>query len=299
MGAAPNVMLGMTMPELAAWSERVVVALGQNPGLFTGPGTNTYLVGTGRRRILVDTGQGKPAYLPVLERALAHAGAEGIQEIVLTHGHPDHVGGLRDVLARFGPLRVSKRPDPETDDLGLVPVEAIDEGSVIRTEGATLRALHAPGHARDHLCFWLEEERALFSGDNVLGVGTTVIPSEGGDLLDYLGSLERLLGEAPRRIYPAHGPVIEDGVAKLREYLDHRAQRERQILGALRASGAPALVPELVARIYVDVPEVLHAAAAHSVAAHLLKLEREGRARRHPDGAVGPPPALRARWSLV
>lgn len=303
MSGAPNVMLGMTMPELARWSDRVVVALGQNPGLFTGPGTNTYLVGTGPRRILVDTAQGKPAYLPVLERAMAHAGCEGIQEIVLTHGHPDHIGGLRDLIARFGPLRVSKRLDAASDEVGLVPLEPIDEGSVIRTEGATLRAVHAPGHARDHLCFVLEEEHALFSGDNVLGVGTTVIPSEGGDLLDYLASLERLVGEAPRRIYPAHGPVIEDGVGKLREYLAHRRQREQQIVDALRANGGPALVPELVARIYLDVPEVLHAAAAHSVAAHLVKLEREGRARRVAgdprDGAAGPPPALHARWSLA
>jgi glyoxylase-like metal-dependent hydrolase (beta-lactamase superfamily II) len=303
--SAPNVMLGLTLPEVDVWSERVVVALGQNPGIFTGPGTNTYLVGTGRRRILLDTGQGKPAYLPVLERALARAGCDGIQEIVLTHGHPDHLGGLRDVVARFGPLRASKRVDP-ADDAGSLPLTPIDDGAVIRTEGATLRAVHAPGHARDHLCFVLEEEGALFSGDNVLGVGTTVIPTDGGDLLDYMASLEKLLALAPKRIYPAHGPRIEDGEGKLREYLAHRRAREAQIVSALRGVAGDGLpVPEIVARIYTDVPQVLHAAAAHSVAAHLVKLEREGRARRvgeqgHPRDADGSArAALAARWALA
>ena len=105
-GDAPT-MIGLEMPDVARWSERVTVALGQNPSVLTGPGTNTYLVGTGRRRILLDTGHGVPAYLPVLERALAETGCE-IQEIVLTHGHPDHIGGAPPLRERFGELRVSK-----------------------------------------------------------------------------------------------------------------------------------------------------------------------------------------------
>ena len=288
---SPNVMIGIQLPEIDEWSPRVTVALGMNPGIFTGPGTNTYLVGTGRRRILLDTGQGVPAYLPVLERAMERAGCEAIQEIVLTHGHVDHIGGVRALRERFGALRVSKLPDPVDTVEELSPLH---DGEVVRTEGATLRAAYAPGHARDHLCFWLEEEHALFSGDNVLGVGTTVIPTEGGDLQDYLDSLARLLAGAPGRIYPAHGPCIADGVAKLREYIAHRAQREQQIEGALRAIG-PARPADLVAHIYVDVPVVLHAAAAHSVTAHLLKLEREGRARRETESAA----PLTARWSLA
>ena len=103
-------MIGLEMPDIDRWSDRVVVALGQNPSLFTGPGTNTYLVGTGKRRILLDTGQGCDAYIPVLERALERAGCEGIQEIVLTHGHPDHIGGAAAVIERFGALRISKQP---------------------------------------------------------------------------------------------------------------------------------------------------------------------------------------------
>jgi glyoxylase-like metal-dependent hydrolase (beta-lactamase superfamily II) len=292
---AANVMIGLSMPESDVWSPRVATALGMNPGIFTGPGTNTYLVGTGPRRILLDTGQGVPVYTEVLERALKRVGCSGLQEIVLTHGHVDHIGGVRAVIERFGPLRVSKLPAAEDSGTGL-SLTPLRDGESIQTEGATLRAIFTPGHARDHLCFWLEEERALFSGDNVLGVGTTVIPTSGGDLLDYMTSLAKLLAGAPRRIYPAHGPCIEDGVAKLREYIAHREQREGQIVAALRAIG-PALIPELVKRIYVDVPSVLHPAAAQSVASHLLKLEGEGRTRREA-GEAGEPP-VKSRWRLA
>jgi glyoxylase-like metal-dependent hydrolase (beta-lactamase superfamily II) len=283
-------MLGLEMPDVDVWSERVVVALGQNPGPFTGPGTNTYLVGTGRERILLDTGQGVDAYLPVLDAALERAGCR-IQEIVLTHGHPDHIGGAAPLIERHGPLRVSKRPHAGFDAPWSFEITPLDDGDVVETEGARLRALHTPGHAEDHLCFVLEEEGSLFSGDNVLGVGTTVIPARGGDLLDYLHSLERLLGEAPGAIYPAHGPKIPDGRAKLREYIAHRLERERQIVDALEA-GLHA-IPAIVARVYAAYPVALHAAAGSSVASHLLKLEREGRVRR--DGAE----PIEARWELA
>ncbi len=242
------------------------------------------------RRILLDTGSGADAYPDVLARAIERAGCEGIQEIVLTHGHPDHLGGVAQVQARFGPLRVSKLPGG--DDPASLSVERLAEGSVVHTEGATLRAVHTPGHATDHLCFVFEEEQALFSGDNVLGIGTTVIPSHGGDLLDYMRSLGRMLALAPRRIYPAHGPVIADGCAKIREYIAHRDAREGQILAALAQGDAE--IATIVKRVYIDVPEVLHAAAAHSVAAHLGKLEREGRARR-----TGGGPPLSAMWSAA
>jgi len=288
----PPVLLGTKMPDVARWSERVAVALGQNPSPFTGPGTNTYLVGTGPERILVDPGQGLPSYVPVLERAMQESGCRGIQEIVLTHGHPDHIGGVASMLERFGSLRVSKMPWPEFDErhgeLGLRPLA---DGDVIETEGATLRSVHTPGHAPDHLCFVLEEEHALFSGDNVLGVGTTVIPNTSGDLGDYLRSLERLLALRPRRIYPAHGPAIEDGIAKIEEYLAHRADREREIVAALEPG--PARVMEIVRVVYAAYPETLHPAAAQSTTQHLRKLAREGRARADTDDL------LTALWELL
>lgn len=287
--SAPT-MIGLRLPDVDVWSERVTVALGQNPGVFTGPGTNTYLVGRGRRRLLLDPGEGRAAYLPVLERAMQRAGCEGLEGIVLTHSHVDHVGGVRSVLERFGELPVWKLPAPELDAPYGVSPRALGDGDVVRTEGATLRALHTPGHAPDHLCFVLEEERALFSGDNVLGVGTTVIPLHSGDLGAYMESLARMLEQAPQRIYPAHGPLIADGVAKIREYQAHRRAREAEILAALGAT--PRAVADLVATVYAAYPASLHAAAAQSVAQHLAKLEREGLARR-----TGGGDALQALWS--
>jgi glyoxylase-like metal-dependent hydrolase (beta-lactamase superfamily II) len=280
-------MIGLEMPDVATWSERVSVVLGQNPSLFTGPGTNTYLVGTGSQRILLDTGDGRNEYLPLLERAL-HERSCVIQEIVLTHGHPDHQGGVASVMERFGSLPVSKLANPLYDAPYSFETREIGDGSVIRTEGATLRAVHTPGHAEDHLCFVLEEEQALFSGDNVLGVGTTVIPGRGGNLGDYLQSLERMRGESPKAIYPAHGPRIDDGVAKISEYLEHRKQRENQIVAAL-GRGLERIGP-MVKEIYAAYPESLHAAAAQSVCSHLRKLEGEGRVVRS-----GADP-LEARW---
>lgn len=277
-------MQGMRLPDRERWSPRVAVVRGLNPGPFTGPGTNTYLVGAGPRPLLLDTGVGRPGYLPLLEQALREdCGAQAPSQIVVTHVHPDHLGGAADVVHRFGPLPVRKLPWPGRDERFPVEIAPLSDADRVCAEGASLRAIHTPGHAQDHLCFYLEEERALFTGDLILGAGTTVIPLDGGDMGLYLGSLERLLELELDCIYPGHGPLIRDPKGKIREYLDHRHARERQILEAIR--GGAATVERMVERIYVDTPASLHAAAGQSVRSHLVKLEREGRAQRRLDAA--------------
>jgi glyoxylase-like metal-dependent hydrolase (beta-lactamase superfamily II) len=155
----------------------------------------------------------------------------------------------------------------------------------------TLVPIHTPGHASDHLCFYLEEERALFSGDLILNGSTTVIPEEDGDLGLYMDSLRRVQALGVERIYPAHGPVVEDAPAKIQEYIDHRLLRERQILDAL-GNGA-ATIPDIVKVVYAEVPTMLHKMAGQSVHSHLKKLARDGRVREAPiDGAP-------SRWALA
>lgn len=281
-----QILEGTKLPDVDVLSTRVAVALGQNPSLFTGPGTNTYVVGTGPRRILLDTGSGHDEYMPVLEEALARIGCQEIEGIVLTHAHADHIGGVDQVRAHFGEMPVYKlpwpkdpaAPGPHPDSAATGGIETLADGDIVETEGAHLRALFTPGHAPDHLCFIIEEEGNLFSGDNVLGIGTTVIPAESGDLRDYMDSLDRILAEDPGHIYPAHGPRIDAGSDKVREYIAHRLERESQVLAALAAGDRDAM--SMVKRIYVGYPERLHAPAAQSVTSHLKKLERDGRVRR-------------------
>ena len=275
-------------PTTATPSDLVGRVLGLNPGLMTGPGTNTYLVGR-RDPILLDTGAGVAGYVPLLARYLAGRGWRQPSRIVLTHRHRDHLGGVSQLRARFRGIPVAKMIHR---DSGLP--EAIDDlrdGQAVHGDGATLVAVHTPGHASDHLCFYLVEEKALFTGDVVLGGSTTVIPLDDGDLGDYMTSLRRLLDLDVRRIYPAHGPVIEDGPGRVREYIEHRLMRERQILEAL--GDGLVTIPAMVARIYADVSAALHQAAAQSVASHLAKLAREGRVREH---VVRDAPS---RWELV
>ncbi|HXU89968.1 MAG TPA: MBL fold metallo-hydrolase [Methylomirabilota bacterium] len=265
-------MSAPSFPITATPSDLVGRVLGLNPGLMTGPGTNTYLVGR-RDPILIDTGAGVADYVPLLERYLSERGFTQPSRVLLTHRHRDHLGGVQQLRERFRGLRVSKM---RHRDAGLPePIDDLRDGETVHGEGVTLVPVYTPGHASDHLCYYLVEERALFTGDVVLGGSTTVIPADDGDLVDYLASLRRLLDLDVQRIYPAHGPVIEDGPARIREYIDHRMLRERQILDALGDN--VETIPDLVKRIYVDVSPALHPVAALSVESHLKKLAREHR----------------------
>jgi glyoxylase-like metal-dependent hydrolase (beta-lactamase superfamily II) len=264
-------------PKTATVSPLVGRVLGLNPGMMTGPGTNTYLLGR-RDPILLDTGAGVPEYMNELAGYLAERGWKQPARVVLTHRHRDHLGGVPHLRERFRGLRVGKmiHRDAELPD----GIDDLRDGAMIQGDGVTLRAIYTPGHASDHLCYYLEEENAVFTGDVVLAGSTTVIPAEDGDLLDYMSSLKRLQQLGVRRIYPAHGPVVEDGPALIAEYIEHRLLRERQILEVL--GDGPAAIPAIVERVYAAVPKNLHAMAGQSVASHLKKLAREGRVREHP-----------------
>ncbi|HET7877099.1 MAG TPA: MBL fold metallo-hydrolase [Methylomirabilota bacterium] len=275
-------------PRMATPSDLVGRVLGLNPGLFTGPGTNTYLVGR-TRPILIDTGAGVPEYVPLLQGYLRQRGWARPERVLLTHRHRDHLGGVGHLRERYPDLPVSKLI---FRDAGLPEgTEGLRDGEPVEGDGVTLVPVHTPGHASDHLCFYLREERALFSGDLILSGSTSVIPDDDGDLADYLDSLRRVQGLDLRRIYPAHGPVIEDAQAKIQEYLEHRMLRERQILDAL--GGGARTIPEIVKVVYADVSPTLHGAAGMSVHCHLRKLAKEGRLREEP--RRGAP----SRWLLA
>ncbi|KAJ5321778.1 uncharacterized protein N7506_010908 [Penicillium brevicompactum] len=250
------------LPEVERLSASVVRILAGNPGKFTLQGTNTYLVGRGHQRILIDTGEGRPTWINNLQTVLAEEKAT-VHQAILTHWHGDHVGGLPDLLRICPQAQIFKhQPESSQND--------IQDGQTFSVEGATLTALHTPGHTVDHMVLLLDEENAMFTGDNVLGHGTALAPNARPGL---------------RSRVPGHGAVIENASARITEYIKHRQQREDEVLHVLKYGSLEGTVVdiqgwtplELVKQIYKDIPESLHLPASHGIALVLEKLESEGR----------------------
>jgi glyoxylase-like metal-dependent hydrolase (beta-lactamase superfamily II) len=251
------------------WSPRVTRVLAPNPSPLTLEGTNTFVVGEpgASTAVVIDPGPDDEGHAAAVVRA---CGGRGVDLVLLTHTHVDHAEGARAFAGRVGAPLAALAPgwaSPGAPDLAA--------GDPVVTAGLELRPLPTPGHAADHCCFELAADRAVFTGDHVLGRGTTVVEWPGGDMSAYLASLELLAELRPERLYPGHGPLVPDAVARVGGYLAHRLDREAQVLAALAAGDrTPA---EVVARVYAAVDPALHPAAELSVRAHLAKLVREGR----------------------
>lgn len=249
-----------------------------NPGPMTGTGNWTWLI-PGRVPTLIDAGTGESAHLQALDVALQGA---MLTQVLITHAHTDHAAGAPAIASRMPQARFRKMLWPERDAKWAVPYESLADRQEIDVGDTRLIAVHTPGHAPDHLSFWHEETRTLFCGDLAVKGTTVWIPANlQGDLAAYLASLERVLALDPERLLPAHGPVIDDPEHVLRGYIEHRLEREQQILEALgRGESTPDAI---VARVYRGLKADLIPMAREGVIAHLVKLEREGRARRDGD----------------
>jgi glyoxylase-like metal-dependent hydrolase (beta-lactamase superfamily II) len=237
---------------------RRVVA--DNPGPYTGPGTNTWIVGDEPAVAVIDPGPDDDAHLAAIEKKL---GATPVAVILVTHSHADHLP-LAEKLAASRQARVVRWPE-------------LADGDVVRAGRIELQALHTPGHAADHLSFWMAADRVLFTGDLILGRGSSMVTYPEGDVAAYLRSLERVAELKPRMLFPGHWDPVSDAAAKIEEYRTHRLARERQVLDDLGAGG-PGTAEELTRRVYGREvrDEQLLRAAEMTLRAHLKKLVDEG-----------------------
>ena len=260
------------LDEIAPGVRRLVA---RNPGFMTGPGTNTYLVGT-QRCAVIDPG---PHDLVHIERILEAAGGR-VGAILATHTHPDHSPAVA-ALAQSTGAEVLGRSAPVhgRQDATFAPTRVLNDGDVVRVGEVALRTIHTPGHASNHLCYLLEGSGMLFSGDHVMQGSTVVIGPPDGNMQLYLQSLARLQREPVTRIAPGHGTVIEDAQSEVARLIAHRLQREAKVVERLRRAGR-ATIDVLVTSVYDDVDPRLHPVAKGSLLAHLLKLEADGRAAR-------------------
>ncbi|MBM3517470.1 MAG: MBL fold metallo-hydrolase [Alphaproteobacteria bacterium] len=281
---------------IASLSPLVRRIVARNPSPFTLYGTGTYIVGRGQVAV-IDPGPDLAPHVVALTRALD---GETVTHILVTHTHRDHspaAAALRRMTgaptAGFGPHRAlgpGEDAVEEGADYDFRPDLVLADGALVRGSGWSIEAVHTPGHTANHLCFALREERLLFCGDHVMAWSTTVIAPPDGDMAAYRASLRTLLDRTEVRLWPTHGPAVEEPARHVRALLAHRADREAAILACV-ARGV-GTIPAMVEEIYRDTPRTLHAVAARSVHAHLIELVATGRVTC--DGQ----PALSARYAV-
>ena len=240
----------------------VRLVLAPNPGPMTLEGTNTWLLGTGRRTVVVDPG-------PDDEGHLTKVAEDDVALILLTHGHPDHSAGARRLAELTGaPVRA-------VDPRHRLGSEGLGDGEHVTVDDLVVSVLATPGHSSDHVCFVLPESGEVLTGDHVLGRGTTVVAHPDGRMRDYLDSLSRLADVGATTLLPGHGPVVENPAEVIAYYVAHRAERLAQVSAAVEAG---AKTPrEVVERVYADVDRALWGAAEQSVRAALDMLVETGR----------------------
>lgn len=268
------------LPPITRLSPNIIRILGGNPGKFTLQGSNTYLVGKGPRRILIDSGEGRPEWKESLSRVLADEKTT-VSQLILTHWHHDHVGGVADLkeLCPDAKIYKSKLHDAHVAENDIVHGQQFESDSGVR-----LKAVHSPGHTVDHFAFVMDEDGSMFTADNVLGHGTAVFE----DLKAYMESLEIMGKEFHEgkvaKAYPGHGEVIPDGGKKIKEYISHRKQREDQILAVLKKGRKEEGQEEdgwssmgIVKVVYKGYPENLFIPAEGGVKQILAKLDAEGK----------------------
>ena len=257
-------------------NSRVRRLVAPNPGVMTGPGTNTYLLGDEELAVL-DPGPAIPAHID----AILAAGGDRIRWIVCTHTHPDHSPAWHAVAEATGAQVIgASPPDDMFQDSTFKPTLEVQHDYLLATREFSLRAVHTPGHVGNHYCYFLEEEGMLFAGDHIMNGSTVVIIPPSGDMKAYIESLQLLLQYPLKVIAPGHGDVMPEPAAAVDWLVKHRLQREQKVVDGLRKTGRTSL-DELVKVVYDDVNTSLHKMAKLSLSAHLIKLQHETRAQLH------------------
>ena len=241
-----------------------------NPGMFTGPGTNTYLIGD-EEVTVIDPGPALHEHIEAIIQASAN-----IKQILLTHTHPDHSPGTRLLQDNIGvPVFALITESSKDQDITFTPERILIDGEIIANEYYSIEVIHTPGHASNHLCYLLKDEKLLFTGDHIMDGSTVVIASPDGSMQDYIDSLAKLKEYDLNKIAPGHGELIEEPYAVVDGIIKHRFERESKVIDVLKQHNSGDL-NTLVKDIYSDVDAMLHPVAKWSLESHLIKLIDEG-----------------------